>query len=74
MPKPRATRKSELLDMGARTLREYEEAERRQYHQKIRAELIERGAIVQNVEKLLEEAAPRLRDKGWKVTETKEER
>jgi hypothetical protein len=29
MPKPKATRRSELLDMGSRALREFLEAERR---------------------------------------------
>jgi len=76
MPKPKAPRKSELLDMGSRALAEHEEAQRRAYHDRIRRDLIERGALVDNtsVEKLLEDAAPRLRDKGWKVTEQREER
>jgi hypothetical protein len=46
----------------------YLEVERRRYHERIRADLIGRGAIVEPVEKLLEEAAPRFREKGWKVT------
>jgi hypothetical protein len=60
MPKPKAPRKTELLDMGSRTLAEHEEAQRRAYHQRIRQEL-------------LADAAPRLKAKGWRVTE-KEER
>ena len=40
---------------------EYLEVERRRYHDRIRSE--------RNVEKVLEEAAPRFRDKGWKVTD-----
>lgn len=52
---------------------EFLEVERRRYHERIRADLIQRGAVVESVEKLLEEAAPRLRQMGWKVTETKEQ-
>jgi hypothetical protein len=48
---------------------EYLEVERRRYHQQIRRDLIARGAIVETIEKLLKEAAPRFRDKGWKVTD-----
>jgi hypothetical protein len=48
---------------------EYEEVRRRAYHQRIRQELVERGAIVESVEKLLKEAAPRLKDMGWTVTQ-----
>jgi hypothetical protein len=49
---------------------EYLEVERRRYHQRIRRELVDRGAIRESVEKALEQAAPRFRDKGWRVTET----
>jgi len=48
---------------------EYLEVERRRYHQQIRRDLVDRGAIRESVEKLLKEAAPRFRDKGWKVTD-----
>jgi hypothetical protein len=64
---------SRAADISGRALRELEEVERRRYHERIRADLVQRGAIAETVEKLLEEAAPRFRDKGWKVTETKEE-
>ena len=43
---------------------EYQEVERRAYHQKLRTERVKE----QVVEELLKEAAPRLREKGWKVT------
>lgn len=58
------------VDMSARALAEFEEVKRRQYHERIRGELIQRGAIVeppQAVERLLEEAAPRFREKGWRI-------
>jgi hypothetical protein len=56
-------------DMGARALEDYQEVQRRQYHERIRQDLVDRGAIVESVKKLLEEAAPRFKDKGWRVTE-----
>jgi hypothetical protein len=56
-------------DMGARALEDYQEVQRRRYHERIRQDLVDRGAIVESVKKLLEEAAPRFRDKGWKVTD-----
>jgi hypothetical protein len=62
---PRASQ----VEMGSRVLKEFEQAQRRQYHERIRQNLVDRGAIVKTVEKLLEEAAPRFRDKGWRVTE-----
>ena len=40
------------------------EIERRRYHQRVRAE----RAKERSVERALEEAAPRFRDKGWRVT------
>jgi hypothetical protein len=40
---------------------EYLEVERRRYHEQIRSE--------PSTERVLEEAAPRFRDKGWRVTE-----
>jgi hypothetical protein len=39
---------------------EFAEVERRRYHERIRAE--------RSVEEALKEAAPRFRDKGWRVT------
>jgi hypothetical protein len=56
-------------DPSARAVEEYQEVQRRQYHERIRADLVDRGAIVEPVKKLLEEAAPRFRDKGWRITE-----
>ena len=47
---------------------EYLEVERRRYHERIRQDPVDRGAIVESVERLLEQAAPRFREKGWKVT------
>ncbi len=77
MSKQRGTRtpkKGQSPDIGERALAEHQEALRRHYHQRIRAELIQRGALrdTRSVERLLEEAAPRLRDKGWKVCEREE--
>jgi hypothetical protein len=46
---------------------EHLEVERRRYHQQIRQDLVDRGAIVETVKKALEEAAPRFREKGWRV-------
>lgn len=66
----RPQKASRSVDIGRRTLEEFGEVERRQYDERIRAELIQRGAIVvdtQAVERLLEEAAPRLRAKGWRM-------
>jgi hypothetical protein len=62
------------VDMASRALREYEEAQRRAYHEDIRRDLIERGALVDTtpVEELLKDAAPRLRNRGWRITERKE--
>jgi hypothetical protein len=77
MPKPKAPRRTELLDMGARALQEFEEHERRQYHERIRQELVQRGAIVEpppSVQELLEEAAPNLERAGWRITRKREER
>jgi hypothetical protein len=45
---------------------EYLEVERRRYHERIRAELRERGVVKDT--RTVEEAAPRLERKGWKVT------
>ena len=56
------------VDMGARALEEYREIERRLHHQRVREDLVDRGAIRESVEKLLEEAAPRFKAKGWTVT------
>jgi len=56
-------------DMSARAFEEYQEVQRRQYHEQIRQDLVDRGALITTVEKLLEEAAPRFKDKGWRVTE-----
>jgi hypothetical protein len=49
---------------------EHLEIERRRYHERIRRELQEHGAIkdTRTVEEALEEAAPRLERKGWRVT------
>jgi hypothetical protein len=52
---------------------EYEEVRRRAYHQRIRQDLVDRGAILEPVERALEQAAPRLRQMGWRVTETREQ-
>jgi hypothetical protein len=65
--KPKGNSPRRSVDIGARTLAEYEEARRRSYHAGIRRELIERGALVDNssVEKALEEAVERkLKDGG----------
>ena len=56
------------VDMGARALEDYQEVQHRAYHEQIRQDLVDRGAIVESVDKALEEAAPRFREKGWKVT------
>jgi hypothetical protein len=68
-------RQGREVDMAGKTLRDYEEVERRRYHDNLRRELIERGSIVDTtpVEELLKDAAPRLIAKGWKVTERSEE-
>lgn len=66
--RPRASQ----AEMGQRTLREFEEAQRRREHQQIRQDLVDRGAIREPVEKLLEEAAPRFRDKGWTITQERQ--
>jgi hypothetical protein len=59
-------RRSNTVDLSS----EWEEIRRRQYHARIRRELQERGVIKDTgtVEEALEEAAPRLEQKGWKVT------
>jgi hypothetical protein len=46
---------------------EYLEVERRRYHQRIRDERQSRKPSP-TVKEALEEAVPRFRDKGWKVT------
>jgi hypothetical protein len=61
--------------MAGKALHDYEEVERRRYHERIRADLVQRGAIVdtRRVEQLLRDATPRFEDKGWKVTERREQ-
>jgi hypothetical protein len=47
MPKPRAPKKTELLDMGSRVLAEFEEAQRR------RAAWAEQRALREQIERLI---------------------
>jgi hypothetical protein len=47
MPKPRAPKKTELLDMGSRVLAEFEEAQRR------RATWAEQRALREQIERLI---------------------
>jgi hypothetical protein len=74
--KPRGSQKpSRSVDLAARTLAEFEEARRRANHERIRQELLANGTIVdtRSVGEVLKDAAPRLKARGWRITE-KEER
>jgi hypothetical protein len=56
-------------------LAEFEEARRRANDERIRQELLANGTIVdtRSVGEVLKDAAPRLKARGWRITE-KEER
>jgi hypothetical protein len=57
-------RRIPTVDLSSEAL----EVERRRYHEQIRRDRVSKGTV----EEALKEAAPRFRDKGWKVTRGEE--